>query len=413
MWLRKHRPGHGSVGRLTKHASVSEAISSRQRRRLQTARAAVFRTLAFFLQSAAFGLATAFLLVVFAPDTVERVRSLYGTAPGADRARLVAGYSRAVERAAPAVVNIYANKIVTERPIRLLPNPYLQRFSGISISPPRQRLEQSLGSGVIVTPQGHLLTNHHLIAGADDIQAVLSDGRTVRAEIVGTDPETDLAVLKLEGSDFPFLRLDPSVSFRVGDVALAIGNPFGMGQSVTLGIIGATGRNQLNLLTFEDFIQTDAAINTGNSGGALINAEGELLGINTAILGRSAGAEGIGFAIPVRIAATVLSQILERGYVVRGWLGIDYVDAASILPSQRGVAVAAVHPIGPAAAAGLRPGDFLLALDGQEILDQHELRTREASMAPGTRVEISGLRGGVPFRATLTLGERPPPRRTG
>ncbi len=373
----------------------------------------MIRTLLFFAQSAAFGLAAAFLLLVFAPDAVDRLRSLYGRPAVADRASLLASYSPAVERAAPAVVNIYANKLVTERPVRLIPNPYLQRFSGISIGPPRQRLEQSLGSGVIVTAEGHLLTNHHLIAGADDIQAVLPDGRTVRAEIVGTDPETDLAVLKLEGDQFPFLRLDPNVPFRVGDVALAIGNPFGMGQSVTLGIIGATGRNQLNLLTYEDFIQTDAAINTGNSGGALINAEGRLIGINTAILGRGTGAEGIGFAIPVRIAAMVLEQILKQGYVVRGWLGIEYVDATGLAAGLRGVAIAAVHPSGPAAAAGLRPGDLLLTLNEEQILDQHDLRTREASLAPGTSVAIGGLRGGLPFRTTLTLVERPPPRRSG
>ncbi|GIX33973.1 MAG: AlgW protein [Lysobacterales bacterium] len=373
----------------------------------------MFRILLFIIQSVAFGLAFAFLLLVFAPDSVDRLRSLYGRAPLPNRSTLLASYSPAVERAAPAVVNIYANKIITERPVRLIPNPYLQRFSGLSIGPPRQRLEQSLGSGVIVTPQGHLLTNHHLIAGADDIQAVLPDGRTARAQLVGSDPETDLAVLKLEGEGYPFLRLDPTVPFRVGDVALAIGNPFGMGQSVTLGIIGATGRNQLNLLTYEDFIQTDAAINTGNSGGALINADGRLIGINTAILGRGTGAEGIGFAIPVRIAAMVLEQILEHGYVVRGWLGIEYVDAAGLAPGMRGVAVVAVHPGGPAASAGLRPGDLLLALDGREIIDQHDLRIREASLAPGAPVEIGGLRGGVPFRAALTLAQRPPPRRLG
>jgi serine peptidase DegS len=373
----------------------------------------VLRTLLFLSQSAAFGLAAAFLLLIFAPEGVDRLRALYGRAPLSDRSSILASYSPAVERAAPAVVNIYANKIVTERPVRLVPNPYLQRFSGISIGPPRQRLEQSLGSGVIVTAEGHLLTNHHLIAGADDIQAVLPDGRTARAEIVGTDPETDLAVLKLEGDGYPFLDLDPAVPFRVGDVALAIGNPFGMGQSVTLGIIGATGRNQLNLLTYEDFIQTDAAINTGNSGGALINAEGRLIGINTAILGRGAGAEGIGFAIPVRIAAMVLEQILSQGYVVRGWLGLEYVDAAGLAPGMRGVAIVAVHPNGPSALAGLRPGDLLLALDGQEILDQHDLRRREGALPPGASVELAGLRGGVPFRVALTLGQRPPPRRLG
>lgn len=376
----------------------------------------------FLLQSAVLGLAVAFLAVLVAPDAVDRLRgNWHEPAPAAaplpeeTSDGLGAGpvsYSDAVGRAAPSVVNIYANKVVTERAVRLVPNPYLQRFSGISVGPPRQRLEQSLGSGVIVSSDGYVLTNHHVIAGADDIQAVLWDGRVTRARVVGSDRETDLAVLRIEGSNLPAMTLSGEVGLRVGDVALAIGNPFGMGQTVTLGIISATGRNQLNLSTYEDFIQTDAAINTGNSGGALINAHGELVGINTAVFGRGTGAEGIGFAIPVRTAAMVLDQIVRHGFVVRGWMGLEYVDAPALSSEngRRGVTVAAVYPSSPADQAGLRPGDILLSLDDDEIVDQNDLRTREAALSPGSTSKLSGLRAGVPFSADLVLGQRPLPR---
>ncbi|HRQ64881.1 MAG TPA: trypsin-like peptidase domain-containing protein [Xanthomonadaceae bacterium] len=380
------------------------------------------KTALFLVQSVVAGLALAFLALIAAPDAVDRLRGTWHGAPplpavtpSPDAVAATVGpasYSDAVARAAPSVVNIYANKIVTERSVRLVPNPYLQRFSGISVGPPRQRLEQSLGSGVIVSPDGYVLTNHHVIAGADDIQAVLWDGRVTRASVVGSDRETDLAVLRIEGSDLPAMPLSEEVGLRVGDVALAIGNPFGMGQTVTLGIISATGRNQLNLTTYEDFIQTDAAINTGNSGGALINAHGELVGINTAVFGRGTGAEGIGFAIPVRTASMVLDQIVRHGFVVRGWLGLEYVDAPTLSgeATRRGVAVAAVYPASPADHAGLRPGDILLTLDGTDIADQNDLRTREAALPPGSKSQVSGLRAGVPFSTDMVLAQRPLPR---
>jgi serine protease DegQ len=380
------------------------------------------KTVLFLVQSVVAGLALAFLALIAAPDAVDRLRGTWHGAPSPPAVTPVpdavapsmgpASYSDAVARAAPSVVNIYANKIVTERSVRLVPNPYLQRFSGISVGPPRQRLEQSLGSGVIVSPDGYVLTNHHVIAGADDIQAVLWDGRVTRASVVGSDRETDLAVLRIEGRDLPAMPLSEEVGLRVGDVALAIGNPFGMGQTVTLGIISATGRNQLNLTTYEDFIQTDAAINTGNSGGALINAHGELVGINTAVFGRGTGAEGIGFAIPVRTASMVLEQIVRHGFVVRGWLGLEYVDAPTMsgATTRRGVAVAAVYPASPADQAGLRPGDILLSLDGTDIADQNDLRNREAALPPGSKSQVSGLRAGVPFSTDMVLAQRPLPR---
>jgi serine protease DegQ len=299
---------------------------------------------------------------------------------------------------------------VTERPI-LMPNPTLQRFTGITLGPLRQRLQRAQGSGVIVAPDGYILTNHHVVASADEIQIVLWDGRVTRARVVGSDKDTDLAVLKIDGNNLPALALDASAR-RVGDVVLAIGNPFGLGQTVTQGIVSGVGRNQLNLTeaAYADFIQTDAAINEGNSGGALVDAQGDLIGINTFVLGR---AEGISFAIPAATAKAVFEQIVEHGVVVRGWLGAEYGDAP-ILPGElpadaaRGVALTQVWPGGPADQAGLQPGDLLLQLDGRDIVDQTDLRQREAALAPGTRVSIVGLRAGVPFTTQMVLTQRQP-----
>jgi serine protease DegS/serine protease DegQ len=261
-----------------------------------------------------------------------------------------------------------------------------------------------------------VLTNNHVISGADDIQVMLHDGRVAHASVIGTDPDTDLAVLKINASQLPTIGVDPDPP-RVGDVVLAIGNPFGIGQTVTMGIVSALQR-QLSLSPYEDFIQTDAAINSGNSGGALVNAKGQLVGINTAMLNRDVGAQGIGFAIPVRTAKRVLEQIVEHGRVVRGWLGVEVgnviVSADSGLPAAaRGATVVDVYPGGPAAQAGLQPGDILLKLGNQPIIDPTGLRTREAEMAPGSKVEVSGLRAGVPFHTTVVLAQRPQLRSLG
>jgi serine protease DegQ len=378
-------------------------------------------SLLFLGRFAVLGLALAFVVILFRPDLGERLRGGLAEAPVAPPPSSPAAasgpvsYADAVTRAAPSVVSIYTARVVTEQAIQLVPNPTLQRFSGIALGQPRRRLQRALGSGVLVSADGFVLTNHHVIAGADEIQLVLWDGRTTRARLVGSDPDTDLAVLKIEGSNLPAMDLDSSRPVAVGDVVLAIGNPFGLGQTVTQGIVSGLGRNQLNLSTYEDFIQTDAAINEGNSGGALVTARGDLIGINTFVLGRMAGAEGIGFAIPLATARAVLDQIVDHGVVIRGWLGIEYGDAP-ILPgglppgTPRGVAVTAVYPGGPADAAGLRAGDVLLAFDQQDIADQSDLRDREAAMMPGTRAVLSGLRAGVPFTTELQLMQRPRPR---
>jgi serine protease DegS/serine protease DegQ len=322
-------------------------------------------------------------------------------------------YADAVAKAAPSVVNIYANKMVTARAVQMYDDPVLQRlFGGLPTGPAYKRPQQVLGSGVIVSDKGYVLTNNHVIANADDIQVLLYDGRIAKATLVGADEETDLAVLKVDAGNLPVVKIADSHSLRAGDVVLAIGNPLGLNQTVTMGIVSAVGR-QLSSSSAEDFIQTDAAINLGNSGGALVNARGELVGINTLLIGRQANAEGIGFAIPVSNAKSVLDQIIATGHVVRGWLGADYafvpVAADSGLPAAaRGAQVTDVYPGGPAALAGIQPHDILLRIGTDNILDPADLRRHEAALKPGAKVEVSGLRNGVPFHAEVTLARRPP-----
>jgi len=392
---------------------------------------ATLRTLAFIARCAVIGLAAAFLLSVLAPGVVSRLRG--GAAP-ASISRIPAlgsgtsrqgpvSYADAVARASPAVVNIYANKVTTYRPTSQLYDPQTLRLLGLVSGRPMRKLQQNLGSGVIFTTDGYVLTNNHVISGADDVQVLLDNG-AAHAQVVGTDPETDLAVLKIDAGDLPTIDVADDAAVNVGDVVLAIGNPVGIGKTVTMGIVSATGR-QLRMSQYEDFIQTDAAINAGNSGGALINALGELVGINTAVYPRTPtsdgrtytpGAEGIGFAIPVATAKVVLDQIVKHGKVIRGWIGADYTDMR-VTPGakqpQRGVVVMRVIPESPAAQTGLQAGDVLLKLDGNEIADQIDLLNREAAIAPGTKVHLEGLRNNAPFSADLTLVQRPAPSTTG
>ncbi|MFC6669476.1 trypsin-like peptidase domain-containing protein [Marinobacterium aestuariivivens] len=241
-------------------------------------------------------------------------------------------YSAAVELAAPAVVNIYTRTLVKQQLNPLFNDPFFRRFFDLGTPPQRERIESSLGSGVILSKQGYIVTNNHVIAGADSVLVALRDGRESQAEVIGTDPETDLAVLKINLPDLPSIALASSDSLRVGDVVLAIGNPFGVGQTVTMGIISATGRNSLGLNTYEDFIQTDAAINPGNSGGALIDAYGNLIGINSAIFSRSGGSQGIGFAIPSNLARQILQDLVENERVIRGWIGVEIQELTPAWP---------------------------------------------------------------------------------
>jgi serine protease DegS/serine protease DegQ len=292
-------------------------------------------------------------------------------------------------------------------------NPVLQQLFG-GAPTTYKHSEQTLGSGVIVSAQGqgYVLTNNHVIAHATDIQVLLYDGRIAKAMLVGADEETDLAVLKIDASNLPVIHMADQQQLRAGDVALAIGNPLGLNQTVTMGIVSAVGR-QLNSASAEDFIQTDAAINLGNSGGALINTEGELIGINTLLIGKASGAEGIGFAIPVATAKKVLDQIIATGHVVRGWIGADYafvpVAANSGLPAAaRGAQVTDVYPGGPAAQAGIQLHDILLRIGTDDILDPADLRRHEAVLKPGSHVQVSGLRNGSPFHVEVTVAQRAP-----
>jgi len=391
---------------------------------------ATLRTLAFVARCVVIGLAAAFLLSVAAPDLVSRLRGASSNASRNNHAAIVGrtqgpvSYAEAVSRASPAVVNIYANKITTYlAPRQELRDSLTMRLLGIVQGRPMRKLQQNLGSGVVFTADGYVLTNNHVIAGADDIQVGLDNG-AAHAQVVGSDAETDLAVLKIDAKDLPTIEIPDDAAVDVGDVVLAIGNPVGIGKTVTMGIVSATGR-QLRMSNYEDFIQTDAAINAGNSGGALVNALGELVGINTAVYPRTPtsdgrtytpGAEGIGFAIPVATAKAVLEQIIKNGKVIRGWIGVDYTDLplqAGASQRQRGVYILRVIPESPAAQTGLQPGDVLQSLDGSPIIDQIDLLNREAALAPGTKVHIEGLRRNAPFSADLTLVQRPPPSTTG
>ena len=323
-------------------------------------------------------------------------------------------YADAVEKAAPAVVNIYSSRVVERDQHPLMSDPFFRQFFGDDV-PARQRMLSSLGSGVIVSEDGYVLTNHHVIGGADQIQVALRDGRETLAEVIGTDPESDLAVLRIDLDELPVIELADSTEVAIGDVSLAIGNPFGVGQTVTMGIISATGRSHLGLNAYEDFIQTDAAVNPGNSGGALVNAEGALVGINTAIFSRSGGSQGIGFAIPANLAANILEELVTQGRVIRGWLGVEAQElnpelAASFgLQAPRGVIIAGVVPGGPADQAGLQPGDVLLAVGQRPVLDARMTMADIAAVAPGESLPLTLVRGGETLEITLEVGERPAP----
>ena len=324
-------------------------------------------------------------------------------------------YANAVASAAPAVANLYTTKVIekTEQQPPLAKDPLFQRFFNDNL-PRQRRMESSLGSAVIMSPEGYLLTNNHVTANAEQIVVALKDGRETLARVIGSDPETDLAVLKIDLAELPAITLGHSDRIRVGDVTLAIGNPFGVGQTVTMGIISATGRNQLGLNTYEDFIQTDAAINRGNSGGALVDAGGNLIGINTAIMSESGGSQGIGFAIPVKLALEVMKSIIEHGQVIRGWLGVEVQSLTQELAEsfgqegRPGIVVAGVYRDGPAERAGLQPGDLILSIDGVQSADGRSSMNQVARARPGEKIDIDILRNGKPLTLTAEVGVRPP-----
>jgi len=316
-------------------------------------------------------------------------------------------YAGAVQRAAPAVVNVYTARLVTERIA-----PSLGELFGEYLPRYRQRIERSLGSGVIVDEEGHIVTNHHVIANADSIRVQLADGRIAEAHIVGSDPDTDLAVLKIDLAPLPVAVFGHSDQLKVGDLVLAIGNPIGMSQTVTHGIVSFTGRQQLGIAPLEDFIQTDAPINFGNSGGALVDSSGELVGINTAIVAKNLGVDGIGFAIPVNMVRGVMGEIIAHGRVVRGWIGIVPEDvseeqAQQLGLRQPGVVIGTLYVGSPAQRAGLQPGDLLLEIDGTAPRSAQDALGRIANHKPGASLALRGLRGGREFTVHATVGERP------
>jgi len=375
------------------------------------------KLLLFILQAVAVGVLAAVLLLIFLPDYIIDKRPVVEFLQDDTKRPINVGsgpvsYAEAVRRASPAVVNIYTTKQVVANPSPLFDNPTFRRFFG-DLNRSRERTQTSLGSGVIMSAQGYVLTNYHVIENADEIEVFLADGNTVSASVLGADPETDLAVLTIAVENLPGMVISDSTQLEVGDVVLAIGNPFGFGQTVTQGIISATGRDRLGINTFENFIQTDAAINPGNSGGALVNAYGELVGINTAIFSKTGGSQGIGFAIPIGLASDIMSQIIEHGRVIRGWLGLELQNLSPQLAEsfgladRTGVLIAGVVRQSPAYNAGIRPGDIILNFDGKAIRDAKTIQNEIASSKPNTKISISGLRRGKKFEVEAKIAQRP------
>ena len=383
----------------------------------------VTKLITFIIQFATIGLAAAFLILYLQSEKDEAANEAI-TQPDTEVVELIesarttpvtpiSSYAPAVKNAAPAVVNIQTTKVITDRLHPLMNDPVFRQFFGESIGEPRKRMESSLGSGVIISPQGYILTNHHVIKAADEILVALQDGRTSIATVIGTDPDTDLAVLHIKLDNIPAITLSKTHDIEVGDIVLAIGNPFGVGQTVTSGIISATGRNMLGINTFENFIQTDAAINPGNSGGALINPYGELIGINTAIYSRSGGSQGIGFAIPLSLARNVLTQIIEYGHVKRGWLGVAIQDMNSELANSFGLKrvygaiVNGIAKSGPADNADIKPGNVITHINDIEIKNSRHLLNLVSEIKPGNTLSIKGINQKGIFTTKATIIQRP------
>ncbi|RZJ08941.1 MAG: trypsin-like serine protease [Rubrivivax sp.] len=379
-----------------------------------------------FAQAVTVALAAMFVVATLKPQWLQQNR--LREAPIAQTARQIAlpptpspaasvvraGFAQAARVAAPAVVSITASK-APSRSAERSRDPIF----GFHFGPrhPRGNPQLGLGSGVIISADGVLLTNNHVVEGASDIEVQLSDGRQVQAKVIGTDPETDIAVLKIELPDLPAIGLGDATNLQVGDAVLAIGNPFNVGQTVTSGIVSALGRNQLGINAFENFIQTDAAINPGNSGGALVDADGRLVGINTAIFSRSGGSLGIGFAIPVDVARQVATAILKDGVVARGYIGVqpreltnELAEALKLGDVHKGVLISGVVNDAPAAKAGLKPGDVLTRVGDRAIASPAELLASVAALKPGSQVEVAVQRSGKAMSFSLAVAKRPRPQ---
>ena len=373
-----------------------------------------------FAQACTLCLGALFVVATLRPDLLPRLSGridnvvLLQAPAGRDATPAPASYASAAKKAMPAVVNIYSTKVLRARN-PLFDDAILRRYFPELAGRAPARETTSLGSGVIVAPEGYVLTNHHVIDGADDIELVLADGRELHAHVRGSDPESDLAVLKADGEDLPTITFGNMEDLRVGDVVLAIGNPFGFGNTVTMGIVSALGRNHLGVNRFEDFIQTDAPINPGNSGGALVDTAGNLVGINSTIYSQSGGSMGIGFAIPVSLARTVLAQIIKEGEVTRGWLGVEpqaltrETAQALALANVDGVLVRALQRNGPADRAGIQVQDVVVDIGGEPTPDVPHLLARIAELKPGTNAKVKVLRDGKPLDFDVVVAKRPRP----
>ena len=380
-----------------------------------------------FAQAVTVMLAALFIVATLKPEWLSesRVSSLVDTVSlkesNYDDQLSPGSYHEAVKRSMPAVVNIFTSKASAKPKTRKGANPnsadpLFKFFFGDQ--PPEEEPSSSLGSGVLVSPEGYILTNHHVISDADDIDVALSDGRKVKAQVIGSDPETDIAVLKIEAKKLPTpITLGKVESVHVGDVVLAIGNPFGVGQTVTSGIVSALGRDHVGINTFENFIQTDAAINPGNSGGALIDTRGNLIGINTAIYSNNGGSMGIGFAIPVNLAKQVMESILANGSVTRGWIGVEpqnlskeLSESLGLPANAEGVLISGVLEGGPAARGGIKPGDVLITVNGNPIKDVRSLLNQIAQISPGNDAKLTILRKGKEMELIAQTGKRPKPK---
>ena len=380
------------------------------------------KTWLIFSQAVTVAVAVLFVVATLKPEWLARRPAPVATAvasavaPPAVQAVALSGaavtsYSGAAKRATPAVVSITASKSPARNPNAN--DPWFQFFFGERARQMQQEPQVGLGSGVIVSGDGYLITNNHVIAEANDIEVMLADGRQAKAKVIGTDPDTDVAVLKIELDRLPAIGFGNNDSMQVGDVVLAIGNPFGVGQTVTSGIISALGRNQLGINTFENFIQPDAAITPGNSGGALVDANGNLLGINTAIYSRSGGSLGIGFAIPVSTARQVMEGLIKDGQVTRGWIGVEPRDltpeiAQTLnLPIKQGVLITGVLNSGPASTAGLRPGDVVVKIADTPVTNTAQLLGAVAALKPQATAVIGVQRGDQALALNVVVAQRP------
>ncbi|MBI4005717.1 MAG: trypsin-like peptidase domain-containing protein [Gammaproteobacteria bacterium] len=367
------------------------------------------QSLKFIFQSILVGLTAAIILLVIWPDIANHNTNNLSDNSAPEN---TGSYRFAVDSAAPAVINVYASKIYQQQTNPLFQDPLFQRFFGRLQPAPNKRRDSNLGSGVIMNPDGYVLTNAHVIQDKDEIRITLNDGRQAEARVIGIDTDTDLAVLHITLDDLPSITVGNSDALNVGDVVLAIGNPYDFGQTVTQGIVSAKGRKSMGITTFDDFIQTDADINPGNSGGALITAGGQLIGINTAIISNTGGSQGIGLATPINLAIEVMQQLIKNGRVVRGWLGIEaQILSPDILREtglrKGGVLVAGVLNGGPADQAGIMPGDIIISVAGQSVSNPQQAIQMISRFVPGTIIDISLLRGWEPMTLRAKVAERP------